>query len=365
MRAGIPSLRNPPSAGRPPSCGPTLLALLILACGGEDPGAGGSVALSPPAAGHHPLSFHEAFEVLERTPLEENERVLTVAPFAVPGRDGRILITDRVENQVRLYDREGALIWHAGREGDGPGELNSPRPAALLGDRVAAVDVRSRLTLWDPSRDSVAVEHLPARHVAEDLDALPRDRLLLSTRTLRPGLLIWDVGSRRLERTFFEPFIPEAVRPFYVSLIWIRSDVRNDLIASTVSIHDTLYIHDDGGGLRRMIPLGLQDVRLPESTEGLGRNVRLSAWMEELSMVMAPAWYGEGRVAIWIRDRGSRGHDLRFSLLLLDPTSGESALVTDVPHFLFAEGRDFHFLDPDVPEQNVILRARLREGVGP
>src|SRR5690606_13665358 len=138
---------------------------------------------------------------------EENERVLTVAPFAVPGRDGRILITDRVEKQVRLYDREGALIWHAGREGDGTGELNSPRAAALLGDRLAAVAVRGRLTLWVPSRASVAVAHLPARHVAEDLVAPPRDRLLLSTPTLRPGLLIWDVGSRRLERSFFEPFI--------------------------------------------------------------------------------------------------------------------------------------------------------------
>lgn len=339
-----------------------VVVAMTLGCGSASPEEEGAADPQPVRA---VLSFEEAFQVSVRIRLEENEQVLTVSPAFVAVDGGQMLVTDRIENQVRLYDGQGGLVWHFGREGQGPGELMAPRPAVALGDEIVVADSQGRITIWQPATRSVsAVVNLPGQRLA-DLDALGTDRILISTRHLRPGLSIWNRHTGEIEKEFFEPAIPQQAPTTYVSFTWIGSDVRDDTVASTVSIYDTLYLHSREGEPTAKLPLHLLDVGLPESAEGLGRTVRLSDWLADTALILQPAWYDQDRIAIAIRDRGSPGADIRFSLLLLDLSTGESTMITDTPQFLFTQGGTFFFFDPQVLERNVVVGASLLEKARP
>lgn len=64
---------------------------------------------------------------------------LTVAP------DGRILVSDRIAQEIRVYDASGSWERTLGGQGEGPGEFSSaPRFAGVARDTVYAFDGRAR-----------------------------------------------------------------------------------------------------------------------------------------------------------------------------------------------------------------------------
>ena len=58
--------------------------------------------------------------------------------------DGRIALSNRGDGTVRLYDETGALLWKAGRPGDGPDEFRDLRGLVLRGNELWAFQTLGR-----------------------------------------------------------------------------------------------------------------------------------------------------------------------------------------------------------------------------
>ncbi len=58
--------------------------------------------------------------------------------------DGRVAISNRGDGTVRLYDGSGALLWKAGRPGDGPDEFRDLRGLVRRGDELWAFQTLPR-----------------------------------------------------------------------------------------------------------------------------------------------------------------------------------------------------------------------------
>lgn len=65
------------------------------------------------------------------------------------GREGRIMVMDQVEGDVKVFSRTGEFITSFGGRGDGPGEVSVPLAVAALED--------GRVLLLDPGENSYEV----------------------------------------------------------------------------------------------------------------------------------------------------------------------------------------------------------------
>ena len=76
--------------------------------------------------------------------------------------DGRLVVGDRQNNSVRLFDPEGRFLRELGRSGDGPGEFRDVAgvwPTAQ--DRIRVLDLaRRRITEFTLEGDVVAETQL-------------------------------------------------------------------------------------------------------------------------------------------------------------------------------------------------------------
>lgn len=87
--------------------------------------------------------------VAEGDPLYQMDRVRTALRMG----DGRIVVPNAGNQQIRWYDANGRHVASAGREGGGPGEFRGLSALRLLpGDSVMAYDLTGfRLSWFDPS----------------------------------------------------------------------------------------------------------------------------------------------------------------------------------------------------------------------
>lgn len=65
-------------------------------------------------------------------------------------RDGNVYVVERVDMQIRVFDRNGRPLRRIGRRGEGPGEFANLSTFGVVGDTVWASDSRlRRITLFD------------------------------------------------------------------------------------------------------------------------------------------------------------------------------------------------------------------------
>ena len=62
---------------------------------------------------------------------------------------GNLWVLDAGNHRVQVFDRGGSFVRSLGREGQGPGEFESPTRLAIVGDRLVVRAARSRLSLFD------------------------------------------------------------------------------------------------------------------------------------------------------------------------------------------------------------------------
>jgi hypothetical protein len=83
--------------------------------------------------------------------------------------DGRIVVGDRGNSRVVVFDRAGKLQKSFGREGNGPGDFASLQYLTAFGDTIVTWDSgQSRITLWTPDGKiirSVPLPSVAANHV--------------------------------------------------------------------------------------------------------------------------------------------------------------------------------------------------------
>jgi hypothetical protein len=129
------------------------------------------------------------------------------------GGEGRIYVSDGYNNEIRVFEPDGAFSHSFGKRGEGPGELNTP--VGILLDHQGRLWVREalnmRFSLFE--RDGTFLEVRPIRHrtVAGPWKAgFDRSGHLVEWDLLRPfiihpdGSASWDERARsRTEMTFW------------------------------------------------------------------------------------------------------------------------------------------------------------------
>lgn len=333
------------------SCDPTPLP-------DSAPGSAGgaSSAESPPVAALHERGFEEFFTVIGRVTLEENDDVLTVLPSlsADPGQG--YVVADVRENQVRGYGLNGALNWYFGKEGQGPGEFRRPTAAVRIGERVAVAEFDGRITIWNlRTREVEGVYTIP--HRISDLDALDENHLLISTRSLRPGLIKWSLAEGESKASFFEPLIYDEIQGIHESFAWVLSDVREGRIGSTVPLHDTFYVHGVTGHLEQKVPLGIPDIARPVPVPGQ----RWDEWFDG-TQVINPFWYNDSTVVVQFMRASVKERPAEYGLLIASTVSNQRTIVFDSPRLYLLRDGTFAFRDPEVLEGNAIILARMGLG---
>ena len=168
-----------------------------------------------------------------------------IAGVVVDG-EGRIWVADAQVPEIRVFDRDGALVRRIGRAGEGPGEFRNLSGLALAPEGVGALDgTQGRVTVFDPDgavvrtfrlqRAYMILEHGAA--MAFDDEGRFLDRARLATRPPLDSIAVItysptgqpvdtafigavDPGNIPVERdgrlimSFRRPFTPQPVLAF-------------------------------------------------------------------------------------------------------------------------------------------------------
>lgn len=150
-----------------------LVGWLCLACGGAEPGAVGHDTAVRDSAGvrivtNQDASGHLLEWTFERlTDLGEDAGAGQFGPLEPRGvavdRDGSVFVLDRQNHRVVVFDSTGRAGLIFGGEGDGPGELRSPRTMAVDpdGGRVRILDyARAGFVVFSGEGQYVGIEDL-------------------------------------------------------------------------------------------------------------------------------------------------------------------------------------------------------------
>lgn len=167
---------------------------------------------------------------------------------------GRILIADDLNHRIVVFGADGRFAGHAGRKGQGPGELESPW-------RVV-VDARDSIFVWDNANGRVSVFApdlkfrrsftLPPQWLVTSIDFLPDGRLVVAAYGKgEPGglHLLSRVGRR--ERTFGPRPVQADLRGYEASLLGGSADLAGGTIAySNKSPYEITFLDTRSGRAR-------------------------------------------------------------------------------------------------------------------
>lgn len=137
---------------------PILAALLLGACSNaaqpghtfeiiEQDGIPVATSSAIPRFGGE-LFTYEKILVIRPDPDDE-ESILYGPSFFTLGGDGRYYVVDRRNHRIAVFDAEGNFVLAFGREGQGPGELQSPFLLEVRDDLVFVLDDRTTIFRTD------------------------------------------------------------------------------------------------------------------------------------------------------------------------------------------------------------------------
>lgn len=164
----------------------------------------------------------------------EHDAFGRIMGVALDGR-GRILVADDLNHRIAVFGADGGFVGHAGRKGQGPGELESPWKVA--------VDARDSIFVWDMANGRISVFApdlrfrrsftVPPQWTVTSMDFLPDGRLLLAAYAGEPGGLHVVSRAGRRERTFGPRPAQQNLSGFESSLLGGSADVAGGTIAYT------------------------------------------------------------------------------------------------------------------------------------
>ena len=191
-----------------------ICAVTLCACGGD--GGGGAVSGELQVIGN--IGFADAFPLVSEVRLSHGEEEpLGYASDLLVTEDG-FVVADRIQSNIRVFDRDGSPIRTMGRPGDGPGELRSPVVLAESpGGGFVVGEIGARLHWYAPGDRLVnALGQLPSSRMV-GLELVGPDTTFLVSGNhadgdRRFGAFIWSPsdGARDLihpvPRSFEEPY---------------------------------------------------------------------------------------------------------------------------------------------------------------
>lgn len=324
----------------------------------------GDAAPSPAAALEDVLSWGSPIV------LEENPEVINVTPTVSLERSGGFVIADEREGQVRRYGREGALLWHAGSKGSGPGEYRSLSVAVRLASgEVLAAERRRSMSFYDSAGTLVRTIQSGFSHV-EDMDVVDDSTVVISAVANDHGLEgprihVWDPRTNVVRRSFFAP-LPRAPNQAAAMMAgWTRVAVRGDTVAAIFALSDTLYFFDLDGRALETVPLSFSGFRpVPaETPDGGSDPLRRAQWFSTFDYVADVHWLDDGTIlAPYQSIQPDRALTRSWHLFGTNRRGDALFEVRDVPRLLAVDERrgELYFVTPGSETPNQWTVAHLR-----
>ena len=89
-----------------------------------------------------PQSGVGEWELVEDLRLDANVEDFSRVSWVYVGPQGEIVVPERQDYRVRVYDSTGTLMATMGRRGEGPGEFQAPAPVFWAADTLVVFDMR-------------------------------------------------------------------------------------------------------------------------------------------------------------------------------------------------------------------------------
>jgi len=303
--------------------------------------------------------------------LEENDQVLTVFVHMERDPRGGFLVADQSENQIRRYDRNGRLLGHFGRRGEGPGEFSvliHALPTRSGG--VLAFNAFDRGTVFDSTGRvertlRVPLESLYQARLRDDtLVLLAGDLPQRTPSPDRARLHVWSLPRGKVVRSFFQPRVRGRAHEWAANVAGIVAmDVRHDTVAAVFAISDTVYFFDRDGRALRKVPIPFRHFRPVSERRRLPQQddiVAAREWVGTFSFICSVWWLRDGTLLVQYQDRV--GIEPHWRLLAM---TGEGASLFDVvetPYLIQVDPATdvLYFQKPQSPVPNVWTEATLR-----
>jgi len=302
--------------------------------------------------------------------LEENDEVLNVQVQMNLDPRGGFLVADAAENQIRRYDRNGKLLTHFARKGEGPGEFSVlARALPTRSGGILAFNAFARGAVFDSAGRVEQTFRIP-------MESLYETRLLDDTLVLLAGPLIgesperarlhvWNLANSKVVRSFFQPRVRGRAHEFAASTTGIVSmDVRHDTVAATFAISDTVYVFDLNGRMLRKVPIPFRHFRpvserrrLPRPEEGM---VAAREWVGSFSFITRVFWLRDGTLLVQYQDRV--GIEPHWRLLGMTAEGAPLFELLDTPRLIQVDpdAGVLYFQKPGSLLPNALSEATLR-----
>lgn len=272
--------------------------LALLACDRrpEVTAVGNELPLAP---------FASVYSLIDSIPLEEGDSApivrfsgLDIAP------DGRLLLGDASEGNVKLFGADGRLRHIVGRRGGGPGEFGAPRfPRFLPDGRIFVGDDNGRVSIFDG--DGVVMRTLRLAGVTHAYSLQPlRDGRIVASLLLQEGyaLVAFDSIGVAVDTIFRRGLsVPTAIGdklPGWRSLLGYYTTLSGDSVLVVATLSDSLWwfsLTSKDSGSRRLAFNSYVPPRPPTGPPQEGRDV--FAWVNEFHRVASPQ-SGGGTIAV-------------------------------------------------------------------
>ena len=322
-----------------------------------------------------PSRFEDVVSWVRELRLEENPEVLNVAPAVTLDPRRGFLVADFRETQLRRYSREGALLWHAGSKGGGPGEFSTTSQVVRLrSGEILAADFDHRLTIFDTTASSVVRTIETGLRRIEDLAVVDDSLILISGlpggNPAGPRLHLWNLRSDTIVRSFFAPF--EGLRNKVAATVadWTRASLRGDTLAVVFSLSDTVYYYTLAGEQLGATPLPSRAFRRvgPDVPSGLGNPEKRAEWLASFDLVSDVHWLSDGRLLVLYQSlepgpafQPGGSLDRAYHLLKMTRTGDLVFEFRDVPRLLAVdpETDSLYFVTPGAEAPNRWSVARM------
>lgn len=301
--------------------------------------------------------------------LSETPEALLVTPVVKFDPHGGFLVTDLREAQIRRYGPQGALLWHTGRKGSGPGEFTAP-PAVvrLASGEVAGVDRSGRLTVFDSAGRTVLRTAETGLVRVEDLGAIDDTTLLiagvLGGDVDKPRLHRWSLRSDRIVASFFNPLPRASNRTVSTVAGWTQFALRGDTVAAVFATSDTVYLFTAGGRALRQFPLPSRHFRRgPDQVPRSPSRYEQAKYLSQFDMVEDVYWHPDGSLFVPYQSRDpARALERRRHLVHVGRTGERLFETRDGPRLLGVHPGtgDLYFVHPsaEVPNRWAVARVR-------
>ncbi len=207
-------------------------------------------------------SFYDAFELRDSILLEQPDTALIVRLSGIDRNDeGRIIIGDVSEGNVKLFGADGRLIRTIGRKGKGPGEFSAPRyPRFGPQGHIYVADAQDpRIQVFDSTGTLLRATRISDAGVILGFEPLGADRYLLAVERGRDDHVLLEVdtaGNVQRQYLAIADVLPTGEKEFS---LW-----RNIRAFSLAVSGDTAYVSTT-------LSDSLWTVHLPSGTESRAR----------------------------------------------------------------------------------------------